>query len=178
MDGTKIEANANRYTFVWGKAVVKHKAKLQKKVHSLFAAIEEDEKQEERAQMDKDLHELNESSAITSERLEYAVQQLEERLQEKPKDRLLKKGVRIFRKDLLPRLQKYETQEALLGRRNSYSKTDPDATFMRMKEDHMRNGQLKPGYNVQIGTGTNSSSGTASTSGRPIRVASSHIWRR
>ena len=34
--------------------------------------------------------------------------------------------------------------------RNSYSKTDPDATFMRMKEDHMRNGQLKPGYNVQI----------------------------
>jgi len=36
--------------------------------------------------------------------------------------------------------------------RNSYSKTDPDATFMRMKEDHMRNGQLKPGYNVQVGT--------------------------
>ena len=34
--------------------------------------------------------------------------------------------------------------------RNSYSKTDPDATFMRMKEDHMRNGQLKPAYNVQI----------------------------
>ena len=34
--------------------------------------------------------------------------------------------------------------------RNSCSKTDPDATFMRMKEDHMRNGQLKPGYNVQI----------------------------
>ena len=35
--------------------------------------------------------------------------------------------------------------------RNSYSKTDEDATFMRMKEDHMRNGQLKPGYHVQIG---------------------------
>lgn len=34
--------------------------------------------------------------------------------------------------------------------RNSYSKTDTDATFMRMKEDHMRNGQLKPAYNVQI----------------------------
>jgi len=39
-----------------------------------------------------------------------------------------------------------------LGDRNSYSKTDPDATFMRMKEDYMRNGQLKPGYNVQIST--------------------------
>jgi hypothetical protein len=50
-------------------------------------------------------------------------------------------------------LDKYEHQEKILGKqRNSYSKTDPDATFMRMKEDHMRNGQLKPGYNVQIST--------------------------
>ena len=39
-----------------------------------------------------------------------------------------------------------------LGERNSYSKTDPDATFMRMKEDAMNNGQTKPGYNLQIGT--------------------------
>ncbi|MFD1906644.1 transposase [Paenibacillus rhizoplanae] len=57
-----------------------------------------------------------------------------------------------MRKDLLPRLQKYEQYQKLLGDRNSFSKTDPEATFMRMKEDHMRNGQLKPGYNVQIGT--------------------------
>jgi len=50
-------------------------------------------------------------------------------------------------------LDKYEQQEKILGNgRSSYSKTDPDATFMRMKEDHMRNGQLKPGYNVQIST--------------------------
>ena len=47
---------------------------------------------------------------------------------------------------------KYEQQEGVLKLRRSYSKTDTDATFMRMKEDHMRNGQLKPGYNVQIGT--------------------------
>lgn len=40
----------------------------------------------------------------------------------------------------------------MLEKRRSYSKTDTDATFMRMKEDHMRNGQLKPGYNVQTGT--------------------------
>lgn len=52
----------------------------------------------------------------------------------------------------MPRKQKYERQKAILGERNSYAKTDPDATFMRMKEDAMRNGQLKPGYNVQIGT--------------------------
>jgi hypothetical protein len=50
------------------------------------------------------------------------------------------------------RKRKYEKAKKICGKRNSYSKTDPDATFMRMKEDHMRNGQLKPGYNVQIGT--------------------------
>ena len=52
---------------------------------------------------------------------------------------------------LLERWKAYERKLAIMGEsRNSYSKTDPDATFMRMKEDHMRNGQLKPGYNVQI----------------------------
>ncbi|MGG0174490.1 transposase, partial [Paenibacillus dokdonensis] len=152
VDGTKIEANANRYTFVWGKAIGKHKARLQQKVQTLFAAIEENEKQEEREHTGQDLPELGETSSLTSEKLESAVQQLETRLQKQPKDKPLKKTVRMLRKDLLPRLKKYETQQEILGSRNSYSKTDPDATFMRMKEDHMRNGQLKPGYNVQIGT--------------------------
>ncbi|MUT68650.1 IS1182 family transposase, partial [Paenibacillus sp. NEAU-GSW1] len=89
-----------------------------------------------------DLPELGEASAITSEKLEQAVQQLGNKLQEKPKDKQLKKAVRLVRKDVLPRLQKYEDQQATLGSRNSFSKTDTDATFMRMKEDHMRNGQL------------------------------------
>ncbi len=152
VDGTKIEANANRYTFVWGKAVVKHKAKLQEKVQTLFATIEETEKQEEKTHGSGDLRELGEASQMTSEKLELAVKQLEARLQEKPKNKPLKKAVRTLRKDFLPRLQKYEAHEEVLGNRNSYSKTDKDATFMRMKEDHMRNGQLKPGYNVQMGT--------------------------
>ncbi|WP_256720446.1 MULTISPECIES: transposase [Paenibacillus] len=63
VDGTKIEANANRYTFVWGKAVVKHKAKLQEKVQTLFSTIEEAEKQEEHERVGQDLAELGESSA-------------------------------------------------------------------------------------------------------------------
>jgi hypothetical protein len=45
--------------------------------------------------------------------------------------------------------------------RNSYSKTDPDATFMHMKEDHMRNGQLKPGYNAQIAVNSEYITGVA-----------------
>jgi transposase len=152
VDGTKIEANANRYTFVWGKAVVKHMAKLKEKVHTLFETIEAAEQQEEKEQQGSDLPELGEASTLTSEKLEQTVQQLEARLREAPQEKPLKKAVRALRKDLLPRLQKYEAQQEILGERNSFSKTDPDATFMRMKEDHMRNGQLKPGYNVQIGT--------------------------
>ena len=67
-------------------------------------------------------------------------------------DKKLKKKAKEFKKDILPRKQKYEEAFAIFEGRNSYSKTDHDATFMRMKEDAMLNGQLKPGYNVQIGT--------------------------
>jgi len=52
----------------------------------------------------------------------------------------------------IERKKKYKHHQQQFGNRNSYSKTDPDATFMRMKDDYMKNGQLKPGYNVQIAT--------------------------
>lgn len=69
------------------------------------------------------------------------------------KKRTLKKAVKTITTDYLPRLKKYSKSLKIIGNnRNSYSKTDTDATFMHMKEDHMRNGQLKPGYNVQVGT--------------------------
>ncbi len=89
---------------------------------------------------------------ISSEKLEEMVKQLDERLSSTPDDRKLKKTVKILKEDCLPRCRKYEEHEKNLGDRNNYCKTDADATFMRMKEDHMKNGQLKPGYNVQIGT--------------------------
>jgi hypothetical protein len=59
----------------------------------------------------------------------------------------LKNVLKTVEKDCLPRKGK-----RIAGERSSYSKTDPDATFMRMKEDHLGNGQLKPAYNIQIGT--------------------------
>ncbi|MFJ7746553.1 transposase [Peribacillus sp. NPDC097295] len=62
----------------------------------------------------------------------------------------VKKLLKLVRDDVGPRLVKYKQQNALFGDRNSYSKTDTDATFMRMKDDHMNNGQLKPGYNIQM----------------------------
>ena len=54
--------------------------------------------------------------------------------------------------DFITRKQKYQNDMEIFSDRNSYSKTDPDATFMRMKDDYMKNGQLKAGYNVQIAT--------------------------
>lgn len=58
----------------------------------------------------------------------------------------------MFRTDFIPMKIKYEKAMETFGGRNSYSKTDLDATFMRMKEDAMLNGQLKPSYNIQMGT--------------------------
>lgn len=49
-------------------------------------------------------------------------------------------------------MAEYNEKETVLEGRGSFSKTDHDATFMRMKEDHMRNGQLKPAYNLQLST--------------------------
>ena len=65
--------------------------------------------------------------------------------------RKLKKYLRIA-KELRSRMAKYLTQLDFLGKRNSYAKTDTDATFMHFKDDPMNNGQVKPGYNLQIAT--------------------------
>jgi transposase len=167
LDGTKIEANANRYSFVWGKATRRHKERLQVQVKALLQQIESVNDQENVRYGENDLEELGEDRPIDAEQLAAKLQELEGRLSgdlpskssndgdddqgPSPRQRLKKAATKI-RKDLLPRLQKYEKHEEILGDRNSFSKTDEDATFMRMKEDHMRNGQLKPGYNVQIGT--------------------------
>src|SRR5690606_39177128 len=74
-------------------------------------------------------------------------------LADKPSvNKKVKAKLRYVTKKYLEKIAEYERKEQVLGERNSFSKTDPDATFMRMKEDHMNNGQLKPGYNVQIST--------------------------
>ena len=152
LDGTKIEANANKYSFVWKKSVKKNKAKLIANVEELLKRIDEENERENEAYGDKDLEEMGEEAGIDSEKLKAKAKELNEKLKNKPNDKETKKALKKIEGDYLPRLTKYEEQEELLGERNSYSKTDTDAVFMRMKEDHMRNGQLKPGYNVQIGT--------------------------
>jgi hypothetical protein len=71
--------------------------------------------------------------------------------EDKARMRQKKRQVKELEKHSL-KLQEYDSRLAAMGERNSMSKTDPDATFMRMKEDAMNNGQTKPGYNLQIVT--------------------------
>lgn len=71
---------------------------------------------------------------------------------EKKVPKKVKQKLNYARKNWPDKLREYQEKESILGKRGSFSKTDQDATFMRMKEDHMKNGQLKPGYNLQIST--------------------------
>lgn len=152
VDGTKMEANANRYTFVWRKSTANYKAKLREKVKKLLEEIDEAEAAEEERYGEADLPEVGEGKEIDAEKLKEAARKINERLQQKPDDKQLKKAQKMLETDYIPRMEKYEGYEAKFEERNSFSKTDEDATFMRMKEDHMGNGQLKPGYNIQMGT--------------------------
>ena len=152
LDGTKIEANANKYSWVWKKSTERYKMSLEKKIKELLKDIERKNDQENQEYGDRDLEELGEESNLTEDKLDEAVKKIDELLKKEPKDKGLKKSRMILQGDYIPRYKNYKTQEENLGDRNSYSKTDIDATFMRMKDDHMNNGQLKPAYNVQMGT--------------------------
>jgi transposase len=145
IDGTKIEAKSNKYTFVWRGSVEKYKEKLELKINTILSDIE--------TSIQSDNQELNKEELpkkINSEALKEKLSELNKKLKEPSKKQT--KELQKLQEEHLPKLVKYEKDLKILGHRNSYSKTDPDATFMRMKEDHMRNGQLKPAYNPQIST--------------------------
>ncbi len=148
IDGTKIESCANKYTFVWKKSVTKQMAKLLEKLPELFAEAEED-------------------FGIRIAGAEKAKLRHIKRLRRRLKARQRRDGIEFVhgtgkRKsplqklleqadEAIRRIKDYTDKLYIAGNRNSYSKTDRDATFMRMKEDAMRNGQLKPAYNIQFG---------------------------
>ena len=148
IDGTKIESAANRYTFVWKKAVTKNQTKLFAKITELIAECEEmyglklvyqdSISLHSLKRIRKKLYAIKESEGITFVhgigRRKSAIQKSIESLEM-----------------YIGKLKEYIHKLYACGERNSYSKTDPAATFMRMKEDHMLNGQLKPAYNLQHG---------------------------
>lgn len=119
----------------------------------MLKEIEQENEEENERYGDKDLEEMGEDAQIDAEKIKKKIEELNERLKKKPKDKQVKKAARKLERDYLPRQEKYEEQERLLAGRNSYSKTDPGATFMRLKEDrHHAEPRPKPGYNIQTGT--------------------------
>jgi transposase len=146
LDGTKIEANANRYTFVWGRSISKSKDRIKKQLDELWSYAESVARQELENNEPESFEKIDQESVLRT------IESIDRALKGKQVDKKVKQKLNYARKNWPENLKKYEQQEKTLGKRNSYSKTDPDATFMRMKEDHMLNGQLKPGYNWQIST--------------------------
>ena len=136
VDGTKFEANANKYTFVWRKSTTKYETRLLAKLEKLTP-------------------ELSSKHGVLAESTEGLLFGLETRMTTPfvygrgRRKSELQRDIEQLR-ELLSRKAKYEKYQETFKGRNSFSKTDPDATFMRMKDDHMRNSQLKPGYNVQL----------------------------
>ena len=155
IDGTKIESAANRYTFVWAKSIAGHKGRLLAKINALLDQIEaeNDREEAEAASKEKEGEAPQPPKVEDSGRLAQTIADLNEQLKERlPKDKSLRRKMKDLQDKHLDKLREYEMHEEKLNGRNSYSKTDEDATFMRMKDDHLQNGQLKPGYNLQIGT--------------------------
>ncbi|SES38948.1 IS1182 family transposase, partial [Salisediminibacterium halotolerans] len=160
IDGTKIEANANKFTFVWKKSIQRYSSDLIVKSNNLYDELISKEilpAMERESDEELTVEELD----SVADQLTKTVQQYDHQIeasedpQERKRLRTERKEPKKYRskvKDFLERKARYKKDLAILEDRNSYSKTDHDATFMRMKDDYMRNGQLKAGYNLQIAT--------------------------
>ena len=144
IDGTKVESVANKYTFAWRGSVEKNDAKLKAKTQALLSQIEQNHAIETDGNPAAD--------ELTAEDVARRVERIKAKVDAANLSKDERKAVRRIETDAVPRMKRYKDQLATMGGRNSYSKTAPDATFMRMKEDAMLNGQLKPGYNVQMST--------------------------
>jgi len=147
VDGTKMEANAGRYTFVWGNGIKYSKEKIKGQLEELWRYAQSIAKDE------LDGPEPPDFTTIEVEKVEQTIANIDSALKDKTVDKKVKQKLNYAKKAWPQNLKKYAEQEKIIGTgRSSYSKTDNDATFMRMKDDHMRNGQLKPAYNLQIST--------------------------
>lgn len=159
IDGTKLEANANKYTFVWKKSTERFEESLRQKSKEYYLKLVEEQIIPSICAEDEELDTEKLQKIVNA--LETKVTGLSDEI-DKSSDTQVRKALRSKRKepkkalkdfsDFIYRKAKYKAQNQIFKDRNSYSKTDHDATFMRMKDDHMMNGQLKPGYNVQIAT--------------------------
>lgn len=146
VDGTKIESAAGRYTFVWRKSVERNTQRIAAQLEELWSYAEGIAR-----------HELEplrpeEFQAVDPQAVERTITRIQEAIKGKAVDKKVKQKLGYAKRNWPKNVAQDQQRLEELGDRGSLSKTDPQATFMRMKEDHMGNGQLKPGYNLQIST--------------------------
>jgi transposase len=149
VDGTKLQADANRHTAVWAKNTKRYKKNLQVKVKELFAQIDQENQGEDEQYGEKQNETEGQESTLTSEQITQRADQLNEILTQTTDKKSKKKKVSVQRtlRKAAQKMDQYEKQEQVLAGRNSYSKTDHDAIFMRMKD-----GKFLPAYNIIQGT--------------------------
>jgi len=149
IDGTKIEANANKYSFVWKKATVKFETRLKDKIELFIEAINLIYNTEFNLESQKAIIEVLDSilKFLNEKKAEQKIVFVSGIGKSKT---VLQRQIEELNEHI-EKQNKYDSYNKLFDGRNSFSKTDTDATFMHMKDDHMRNSQLKPGYNLQIG---------------------------
>lgn len=149
IDGTKIEANANRYSFVWKTAVTNRQRKLGEKIAEELPKRLEASGTGIHAPCIITVRRLKKlRKGLYAKKNEQNITFVKGKGHHKPG---LQKAIEAIT-EWLKKLKRYNLDIHICGDRNSYSKTDVDATFMHMKEDHMKNGQLKPGYNMNVAT--------------------------
>lgn len=144
IDGTKIESASNKYTFVWRGSIEKYDTRLREKTRMILSEAEQ--------VLEMESHETQPHEELSVEEFQARTSRIKEKMAQREVPKKIKKAVEKAEKESIPKMLEYEHALDIMGERNSYSKTDEDATFMRMKEDAMKNGQLKPGYNIQIAT--------------------------
>ncbi|MFI3939157.1 IS1182 family transposase [Vagococcus fluvialis] len=157
IDGTKLLADANKYSFVWKKSTIRFDQMNRQQIVNLTAELKEA----------YDTSYIPEGSQLTLDMIDEILTQLELRLEDLEEkviqtSKLSPNPSKVERRTLKSKKRKLQTRRdkmivhqdrlEICGNRNSYSKTDHDATFMRVKEDPMQNGQLKPAYNLQLAT--------------------------
>lgn len=168
VDGTTFRGSAGKNSYVWKKNVLRYQQQVKVRVDDLFNQMEAINAEEQDIYGSHDLNELGDHSTEASNgkdsaRISARLDQEEDRLnkavnlikQVRPSDKASQrqllsaiKKLQKARQTELPKLQRYEEQLEVIGNdRSSCSKTDPDATFIKMKD-----GSLAPGYISSIST--------------------------
>ncbi|MDR4933991.1 IS1182 family transposase [Companilactobacillus paralimentarius] len=156
IDGTKILADANKFSFVWKKNTIRFDDMNKSQIQNLLSEINE-----VRLGIVENPSDLSDDALEEVQiKLELHLEDLNARIEANPKkspnpDKQERRKLKSYSRKLDNRIDKkseHEKQMKKFDKRNSYAKSDEDATFMRVKEDPMLNGQLKPAYNVQIAT--------------------------